>query len=351
MFKKVLTITLCVLLILSFAGCSKQQSDPASNDSELETITLRLSHIGSPEHPWQKGLEKFVEKVNKDTNGQVVIEIYPNASLSENNERTMVEQCQIGTLDMALFPASQGGNMFAAFSFPFQFESRDVVYKMLTSDIALEMMDEFESKGIKGLAYWENGFRQFTNNVRPIKTPEDFKGLKIRAPQVPQTLATLQALGANAMSVSLGELYVAMQQGLVDGQENPLATIYNERFYEVQKYCTVLNYAFSPQVLGIHVETYNKLPENVQKVLVDAAQEMSIYTSSLLEEQDATVIEKLKEVGTEVHVCTPEEIAQFKAATNTEALREKFREIVGADLMDKFTATVNQITEELSSNK
>ncbi len=337
-------IVIIIILVPTFCGCEKA-GNKTSSDMKKEIITLKLSHIVSPEHPWQKALEHFAQNVNEKTGGRVVIEIYPNASLSHNNERTMVEQCQVGTLDMALFPASQGDNRFAAFSFPFQFASREAVNRMLKSDVAVEMLGFYEEKGIKGLAYWENGFRQLTNNKHPILTPEDMEGLKIRVPQAPQTVANIKAMGANPVSVSLGELYIALQQGVVDGQENVLSIIYNERLYEVQKYCTVCNYSYSPQILGIHTETYNRLPDDIKKVLLDEARE-GMKNSKIFDEQDLAWIEGLREKGMEVHISTKDEILKFKNITNTEALKNEFRRIVGTDLMNRFMEDLKEISNE-----
>ncbi|MFA5536819.1 MAG: DctP family TRAP transporter solute-binding subunit [Bacillota bacterium] len=349
MKKNIFVITLVLILpILICSGCGNSKKTNANYDQN-ERITLRLSHIVSPDHPWHKGLEKFAEKVKIDTSGQVVIDIYPNASLSENNERTMVEQVQVGTLEMALFPSSLGDNIFAAFTFPFQFETREAANKMLVSDIALNMLNDL--KGIKGLGYWENGYRQITNNKHPIVTPDDFKGVKIRVPQAPQILANIKALGANAVSVSLGELYLALQQGLVDGQENVLSIIYNERFYEVQRFCTVCNYSYTPQILGINIDVYNNLSDDIKQVLLEASKEMALYTSQLLEEQDKVVIGELRKNKMDVHVSSPEEIAKFKELTDTEALRDEYRKIVGQDLMNKFMAKAREINRESTDQK
>jgi len=343
-FKLTIIIVTLLFMFVTFVCCS---GDDGKNTGEGKKIQLRISHPYGPNHPWHKGIEKFQEVLKNELGAQVQLEIYPNASLSEGNERTMVEQLGVGTLDLAVFAGSLAGTEFSAFAFPFLFDSRKTVMGMLSSPIALELLAKTKAKGFHGLAYWENGFRQITNNVRPIHTPADITGLKIRAPQVPQTLASLKALGANPTSVSLGELYVALSQGIADGQENPLPTIYNERFFEVQKYCTVFNYQWTPAILAINSDLYNTLPDNVKKAMEKAAKEGGEYASSLIAEQDKILIGELRATGImEVYEPTEDELALFKAATSTQELRSNFDNIVGKDLLDRFIAEVHKIQQK-----
>ena len=342
-FKLTFIIITSLFMFFILAGCG---SDEGTKTDGAKKFQLRISHLYSPDHPWHKGIEKFQEILKKELGDQVQLSIYPNASLSESNERTMVEQLGVGTLDLAVFPGSLAGTEFSAFAFPFLFDTRKTVTEMLTSPVALEVLDKAKTKGVHGLAYWENGFRQITNNVRPIRTPADVAGLKIRAPQVPQTLVSLKALGANPTSISIGELYVALSQGIADGQENPLVTIHHQRFFEVQKYCTVFNYQWSPAILGINNSLYNTLPNNIKTAMEKAAKEAGAYSMNLIAEQDQALIQKLRSLGMEVYEPTKEELGLFKAATSTNELKAEFDKIVGKDLLDRFIAEVRKIQRQ-----
>ena len=334
-------IIIIFFMFITLVGCS---GDDGIKSDGVQKFQLRVSHTYSTNHPWHKGIEKFQEILKNELGDQVQLEIYTNASLSEGNERTMVEQLGIGTIDLALFSGSLAGTQFSAFAFPFLLNDRKTIDELISSPIALELLASI--KGFHGLAFWENGFRQITNNVRPIRTPADVAGLKIRAPQAQQILVSLKALGANPTSISLGELYVALSQGIADGQENPLTTIYNERFFEVQKYCTVFNYQWTPAILGISSNAYNSLPDNIKEVITKAAKEAGLYASSLIAEQDQVLAEELRSLGMEVYTPTEDELALFRAATSTNELKAQFDTIVGKDLLDRFIAEVHKIQQK-----
>ena len=217
--KKMISFALALIMVLVLVACG---DNPASNggNTQNETVTLRASTPTAPEHPWSKCLDNIAAQIKEKTNGRYQIDVYYNASLSENSEKTMTEQIMTGTLDLGISPAPLVGKAFSAFSFPFQFDDRDHIKRVCDSDTAKELLAATESNGLHSMAYVENGFRQITNNKHAVKTPDDMKGLKIRTPQAATTMAAITAMGANATAINAGELYVALSQDTVDGQEN-----------------------------------------------------------------------------------------------------------------------------------
>ena len=177
--KKMISFALALIMVLVLVACG---DNPASNggNTQNETVTLRASTPTAPEHPWSKCLDNIAAQIKEKTNGRYQIDVYYNASLSENSEKTMTEQIMTGTLDLGISPAPLVGKAFSAFSFPFQFDDRDHIKRVCDSDTAKELLAATESNGLHSMAYVENGFRQITNNKHAVKTPDDMKGLKIR---------------------------------------------------------------------------------------------------------------------------------------------------------------------------
>lgn len=257
----VCVITLIAILLLgSFAFASPK-------------YTLKLGHVANPEKPYAIGAVKFAELVKEKTKGEVEIQIFPSSQLG--NQRDLVEGLTFGTVDMTLTSTAVLANFLpkmAIFDLPFIFRDIPHTYKALDT-VGMEMDKELEPTGLKLLAFFENGVRHLTNNVRPVKTPEDMKGLKIRVMEQPVYIEMMNALGANPTPMAFGELFTALQQGTVDGQENPVSHIWTKRFFEVQKYISLTGHTYSAEPLLISMITWNKLPADFQKAIADSASE------------------------------------------------------------------------------
>lgn len=335
--KRIVSLLLCVLLIVGvMAGCggTKQEAAPAK-----EAKVLRASTPSDPGAAWTVALETIAKLVEERTNGAYHIDVYPNASLSENSEKTMTEQVYVGTLDMCITPGSLASPEWSAFSVPFQFDSRDHIWKVCESDVVKEMMANMEPKGMKVLGIVENGFRQITNNVHEIRVPADAVGVKLRTPQAPSSIAQAEMMGFNAVAISAGELYVALQQGTADGQENPLNTIYDKGFYDVQKYLTVINYNWSPGLCGVNLDLWNSLDADTQAIFEQAIKEGCEVANKMMAENDESYIQKLKDKGMQVYICTDDDIAKWKEQMADAA--SIYASSVGEDLMARFTEAVN----------
>ena len=213
--------------------------------------TIRVGHVLAPTHPYQLGLEKFSELVSEKTGGKVKVEVFHSSQLG--NERDLIEGLQLGTVEMCIVstaPLSNFTTQFNVFDLPFIFSETQKTREILDGPIGQEILDTLDAQGIVGLCYFENGFRNVTNNVRPITKPEDLKGLKIRTMESPIHMASFRAMGANPTPMALGELFTALQLGTVDGQENPLAIINTSKFYEVQKFLSITEHFYALRVLS-----------------------------------------------------------------------------------------------------
>jgi tripartite ATP-independent transporter DctP family solute receptor len=249
----------------------------------------------------------------------------------------MVEGLQLGTIDLVVTSTGPLGGfvpkMFVV-DLPFLFRDREHSYKVLDGPIGREIFEAFSAKGIKGLAFWENGFRQITNNVRPIEKPEDLKGIKIRTMENKVHLASFRAFGASPTPMAWSEVYTALQQKTIDAQENPIAIIYYQKIYEVQKYLALTGHFYSPTPLLMSLKAYLALPKDIQKIMDDAAIECATYERNLLRDSEAKQIAELKAKGMQVTMPNKKPFRDAAASVYKE-----FENQFGKDMIDKIIAT------------
>jgi TRAP-type transport system periplasmic protein len=300
-----------------------------------QTINLKLGHAVAPEHPYHLGAMKFAELVAQKTANKVKIDVYPSTQLG--NERDMVEGLQLGTIDLVVTSTGPLGGfvpkMFVV-DLPFLFRDREHAYKVLDGPIGRELLDAFAEKGIKGLAFWENGFRQITNNVRPIEKPEDLKGIKIRTMENKVHLAAFRAFGASPTPMAWSEVYTALQQKTIDGQENPVAIVYHQKIYEVQKYLALTGHFYSPTPLLMSLKVFNALPKDIQKIMLDTALECATYERNLLRDSEAKQLAEVKAKGTQVTIPNKK---PFQEAAGP--VYKEFRDQFGKEIIDKIIST------------
>lgn len=251
-----------------------------------EKISIKLGSVGGPDslHTYASNqLKRIVEERSK---GQVEITVHHSGILGK--DEVAMEGMRLGTHQMSSVasPVPALIPQCGIFDLPFLFPSREKVQEFEDSPLGQELLQLFPSKGLNGLAFWELGFRQITNNVRPIYTPKDLKGLKIRVPSSPTRMKMFQAYGSNPAALAYTELFSALQQGVVDGQENPLNSIYESKIYEVQKYLSMSNHVYTPAYLLVSKKHWDKWPDNVKKFLLDAAKEAAIMVKKRSAEWD-----------------------------------------------------------------
>lgn len=265
--------------------------------AQYPSMVLKLGHIADPSHPYAQGAVKFSELVKQKTGGKVDIQVFASSQLGD--QKTLIEGLIYGTIDMALVGTAaltQFQPQMGIFDLPFLFDDRDHAYRSLDT-VGMDIGKALEPKGIKLLGYMENGIRHLTNNVREVKTPDDMKGLKIRVQTSKIFIEMMKALGASPTPMSLDELYSAMQSGTVDGQENPSAHIYTQRYYEVQKYASLTAHAYAPEPVLISMAKWKSLPAAVQKAILDSAAEAIAWQRELSAKSDEELWDKIKATG------------------------------------------------------
>jgi tripartite ATP-independent transporter DctP family solute receptor len=298
-------------------------------------VVLKLGHAVAPEHPYHLGAVRYSELVAQRTKNKVKIDVYPSTQLG--NERDMVEGLQLGTIDLVVTSTGPlGGFVPRIFvvDLPFLFRDREHAYKVLDGSIGRELLDAFSAKGIRGLAFWENGFRQMTNSVRPIEKPEDLKGIKIRTMENKVHLSAFRAFGASPTPMAWSEVYTALQQKTIDAQENPIAIIYFQKIYEVQKYLALTGHFYSPAPLLMSLKAFNNLPKNIQKIMLDTAMDCATYERNLLRDNEAKQLAEIKAKG--MRVTLPNK-KPFQAAAAT--VYKEFESQFGKEIIDRIIAT------------
>lgn len=243
---------------------------------------LKLGTSTQPSHIYNLAAERFGEIVAEKSGGELEVQVFPAAQLG--SERDMVEGLQMGSLEMTLTSTGPMGNFIPQvklFNLPFLFKDRESCYRVLDGEIGTQIADRFVKVGIRSLGWYENGFRNITNSKRPVKSPADMDGLKIRVMEDDVFILTMKALGASPTPMAFGELYTALEQGVVDAQENPLAVIHSSRFFEVQDYLAMTGHFYSPAVMLISEITWQSLSPEHQKIVADAAQEAKDYERQL----------------------------------------------------------------------
>ena len=280
-------------------------------------VTLTLGHIVKPDGPVAVAAVRLAQLVKERTDGQVVIEVYDSSTLG--SQRDLLEGLQIGTVDMTLSSPAIMSSLtpkVSVFDLPYIFRDATHAYRVLDGEIGASIFAEGESFGYACISVWENGFRHTTNNKHEIKTPADFQGLKIRVPESKVYLEMIKALGANPTPMAFGELFSALQNGTVDGQENPISQSYSSRFQEVQKYMTLDGHIYACNPLLISLTAKAKLSDEQYQVLVKTANEVRDWQRALVAKSEDDMMQKMTEVGMKITALTAEEKAVFSAAVS-----------------------------------
>ena len=346
--KKLLVILMSLLLILAFmAGCSSNQQEPANNDTSaedtdtVEPITISLGHLAAVESSINQSCIAFKDYVEKESNGAVVVNLFPNGELGDDAQT--IQSVTMGTLTMAIPDSAvltSYSPKFSVLNMPYLFTNKDAGYAALDGELGEVLNAELQKSGIECLGYQYGSPRELTNNVKPVNEPSDLEGMKIRVMENPVFIEFFKALGANPIPMSFSELYTAMAQGTVDGQDNPTTAVKEVKFYEVQKYLSLTDHTFSWGAIIINKDFYEKLPDDVKKIIDDGVKQYLIdYQQELIKENEATDIDALTEAGMVINEITPENKAKFKAIAET--IYPQFVDEIGQDVFD-LAAKYNQ---------
>lgn len=303
-FKLIFLLFLFTSLVLSFSAFTFAQKN--------EPITIKVALVQPEEQSEGKFAIKLKELVEEKTNGAVKVENYFRSQLG--GQKDYIEGLRMGTLEVSWVTIgffSSYEPILNIFELPYLYTSREHAFWMVNGPLKKMIKERVEKHGVKLLAFFEVGTRHITNNVRPIYTPEDLKGLKIRVPQAKVNIDSLTALGANATPLSGSELYLALKQGIFDGQENPMGQIYFNKWYEVQKYVSKTGHMFLMHMVLYSEKLWNQLPKDIQEKIEDAVQEAAIYVIKVAVDEDVSSEIALKEKGMKINEV---DVAPFREA-------------------------------------
>ncbi|MEM1044526.1 MAG: TRAP transporter substrate-binding protein [Pseudomonadota bacterium] len=296
--------------------------------SGLQAKTLKLGHsLAGGDHPYHLGALKFKEILEAKSDGKIKVEIFPNSQLG--GERDMVEGLKIGTVDLVIAAATLGGSIandrkVYLVAMPFIFKDYDAVDRVLEGDIGNEMSQNWPSAGFRNVGYFIAGFHNLANSKKPIRTPADFKGMKMRAIQSKAMTLQINTLGPNAVPMAFPEVYTGIQQGVVDGFANSLTTFYLKKYYEVAPYISVSRHGVGILSLMMSEKSYQGFSDAERKMIDEAGVEAARYQRGLYREGDKKYLEELKKVA---NVNTDVDREAFKKYTA--GFTEQFVELVG----------------------
>jgi tripartite ATP-independent transporter DctP family solute receptor len=294
-------------------------------------VTIKVGHVLNTDHSWHVCLEGWAKDVKDQTKGRVEIKIFPSSQLG--SEKDMVEGLRMGTVDAALIGGSSFQNLDAKFGIeelPYAFETYEAAYKVFDGFVGDELFKILDAKGIKGLSWWENGFRHITNNKRPILNPEDLKGVKIRVTPNKIRLDTFNTIGASPMPIAFGELYSALQQGVVDAQENPLSIFYSNAFYEVQKFLSLTQHIWGSALLSVNQRVWKKISGEDQEIMQKYAHVWRDRQRQMVQDADKQMIELIKAKGVNVNEVDKKPFREAVAP-----VWKEFEPVFGKDLMER----------------
>jgi tripartite ATP-independent transporter DctP family solute receptor len=338
---RLIAVLLIGIMALALAGCGggdKKQQPAAGGGGDK--IAIKLAGTLPKGHAITDACFVFKDELEKLTKGKVEVRVFPNLQLGGGRE--IIEGVQMGTIQMcesSLAPMAGFNKTFLAFNLPYLFPSRDAAYKFLDGPLAGSMKTSVEAKGFKILEYWDNGYRHLTNSKRPVKSPADLAGLKIRTMENPVHMEAFRQMGANPTPMAFGEVFTALQQGAIDGQENAYNNITSMKFQEVQKYVTETGHFYDVTAFIINPDFYNKLPKDIQDAIKQAARTATEYQRKRSIEDDSKQKEVVKKSSTVIEL-TEADRANFKEAAK--GTYEVFKKDIGEDQLKKIIDAINE---------
>lgn len=340
--KRILSLLIIGVLVVGLIGCSGSADNDSSSAEEV--IEIKLAGNSPVDDPATQGLYKFEEEVERLTNGKVDVKVYPAGQLGTGRE--IFEAVQQGSIEMCVNSVSDFSSFskdFLVFNLPYLFKNLDVAYEFLDGPEGQKIAETVDKAGFKILAYFDNGFRNVTNNVRPVKTPDDLNGLKIRTMQNPVHMELFTQMGANPTPMAYSEVFTALQQNTVDGQENSFNNIHNMKFNEVQKYITDTHHAYDPSGIYMNLEIYNGYPEDIREAIDAAAKTARDHQRGLNQKNTANSLESCKATS-EVIELTDEERLAFKEASK--GTYDVFADEIGAERLDEVIKAIEEIEKK-----
>lgn len=331
--KRPIAFLLMLAMIFALTACGTNTAPTPGPDADKpsdEKIVIRLGFSTEPDSHYGKGSAEFERLVEEYTNGKVDVQLFPSATLG--NERDMIEGISLGTLEMCLSstgPMPNFSKEFQVFDLPFIITDKDRAYEVMDGETGQQILASLEPLNIKGLGFWENGFRHISNSKKEIVHPTDMAGIKLRTMENPIHMATFQLLGAMPTPMAFSELFTALQQGTIDGQENPLVIFDTNKFSEAQDYLSLTGHVYSPSIMMISKSTFESYPQDVQDAILRAEKEARTWERNFCTQMDEELVDKIKAAGVKVTEVDKEEwkkacepiYAQYEKEINPEYIK------------------------------
>ncbi|SMP51186.1 TRAP transporter substrate-binding protein [Anoxynatronum buryatiense] len=351
---KGLAFLLIGLMLITLTACGGSSNAPAPAASETpaasdapaeapasdEVFELKFAHVVRPTTPKGAAADEFKRLLEERSNGRITVTVFPDSQMGTDQE--INEQILTGTLDInAPFFSTVTSfvSEFELFDLPYLFTSEEQIFNALHGEVGAKFNEYLQEKGLVGLGYWSGGFKQLTNNVRPVKSVEDLDGLKIRVSQSPLLVSQFRAINAGGISVPFSELYSALQTGTVDGQENPYSNIASRKFYEVQDYMTISDHGFMGYALIMSKAKYDAMPADLQALLQEVSNEVAAWQWEQTAAMDSEYLQEIIDAGMIVDEFGPAEKEAYRAATavvyDEFAAKENGQELL--DLVEQYT--------------
>ena len=331
-------IGMSAALVLGACGSDTgSDTDSEASADEAKEYDLKMSVTVSDSSTWYEAAEKLRDDLAEESDGRINLELFANEQLSGGDSGKAVEGLSKGSIDLTFNSTiiySILDDRFGVASAPFLFADTDAVDPVFEGEGGDMLKEILAEKGVQALGYGQNGFRQLTNSVREVKSPEDLKGMKIRIPGITMYTDLYRELGTDPQTMTFSEVFTALQQGTIDGQENPIDVIYSSKLAEVQDYITMWNYSYDPLVLGMNKELYDSMSDEDKELFDRLGKEAADYQVEIAREKEASQIEELEAAGMQFYYPTEEELAQFEEAV--QPVYEKYEDIWGADLLNAF---------------
>jgi TRAP-type transport system periplasmic protein len=319
-------------LAASLLGAMLMAGSTGAIAADIKDRTIKYAVIYDIKHPHGLGAQKFADLVAERSGNKIKVKIYPNGTLG--GEVPIISAMQGGTVEMSAVATSQLVGVikdFAALDLPFLFNNEKEVDRVVDGPVGKALVDKLPEKGLIGLSWFEHGFRNLTNSKRPVMKMEDIQGLKIRVEQNAVAIDTWNMLGSNAVPMPFPELYSALEQKAVDGQENPYSTVDSAKFYEVQKYLSVTKHKYTPLVLMVSKKFWDQLSADEKKIIQDAATEAAVYQRKANRDLNEQYLQSLKKTGLQINEVPAAEVARMRA--KVQPVVDKYSAQIGGTLV------------------
>ncbi|MEW6678847.1 MAG: TRAP transporter substrate-binding protein [Pseudomonadota bacterium] len=298
-----------------------------------EPVVIKFSHVVAPNTPKGKAADYFKKLAEERTKGRVKVDVYPNSQLYKDREE--IEALQLGAVQMLAPSLSKFGPLgvrsFELFDLPYIFPNKETLYRVMDGDVGRKLFQLLEPKGIIGLAYWDNGFKHMSAN-RPLRRVEDFKGLKMRIQSSKVLEAQMKALGANPQVMAFSEVYSALQQGVVDGTENPISNLYTQKMHEVQKHLTLSQHGYLGYAVIVNKAFWEGLPADLRKTLEKAMEDATAYERDIAQKENDEALAKVRAAGyTDVYILPLEERLKWWKALLP--VHKEYEDKIGRDMI------------------